>query len=94
MLAFGNFCKYLGDFFVSFKYLYNSLYVLPASFGCLLRAAEKQPTTLRLLKPSKSSKMVNLKETNFQESKTTPRPSTIGENIIIAPKMRNNLDFL
>ena len=57
------FCKYLGDiFFASLKYVYNSLYLLPASFGCLLRAAERQPATLRLVKQSKSSKMINSKD--------------------------------
>ena len=49
-------------FFTSLKYVYNSLYLLPASFGCLLRAAERQPATLRLVKQSKSSKMINSKD--------------------------------
>ena len=43
-------------------YIYYSLYLLPASFGCLLRAAERQPATLRFVKPWKSSKMVKSKD--------------------------------
>ena len=58
-----SFFKYLCDiFFASIKYVYNSLYLLPASFGCLLRAAERQPATFRLVKQSKSSKMINSKD--------------------------------
>ena len=42
--------------------VYNSQYLLPATFGCLLWAAERLPATLRLVKLSKSSKMVNSKD--------------------------------
>ena len=63
LLSFDHFCKYLGDiFYASLKYVYNSQYLLPASFGCLLWAADRQPATLRLVKPSKSSKMDNSKD--------------------------------
>ena len=49
-----SFCKYFGDlFFVSLKYVYNSLYLLPTSFGCILGAAK------RLVKTSMSSKKIN-----------------------------------
>ena len=35
---------------------------MPTSFGCILRTAERQPATIRLVKPSKSSKMANSKD--------------------------------
>jgi hypothetical protein len=35
---------------------------LTDSFGCRLRAAERQPATLKLVKQSKSSKMINTKD--------------------------------
>ena len=56
------FASILVIFFCKHKICINSLYLLPASFGCRLRAAERQPATLRLLKQLKCSKMINLKD--------------------------------